>query len=63
MFMGGDLDQEEFDSLAEEIGQLMAEMMKLRSRHMARMQSLIPQSQPGQMQGQGHRGGMMNNDG
>ena len=55
----GAVDQDAISTLADQKGDLMAEMIKLRSRHQARMQALLNDEQREQMR-QRHQGmGMM----
>ena len=66
MHQSGSIDDAAIDSLADRKGELMAEMIKMRSRHQAKMQSLLTEEQRNQMQ-QRHQGmgmmGMSQNDG
>lgn len=59
----GAADEAAIAELADQRGALIAEMIKLRSRHMARMQALLSDEQREQMrqrhQGMGMNGGMM----
>ena len=44
-----EIDQAELDSITSQMGNVMAEMLKLRVQHMARMRSIIPQELRQQM--------------
>ena len=56
LFSGEAIDQSELDSVAEQMGDLMAEMFKLRVQHMNRMRAVIPSELRQQMGLQGNGG-------
>ena len=56
LLQGDATDQAAIDRLADQHGDLMAEMIKMRTANMARMQGLLTGEQREQMRG--HRGGM-----
>ena len=56
LFGAETLDQSELDSVAKQMGDLMAEMFKLRVQHMDRMRSVSPQELRQQMRQRGAGG-------